>query len=70
VIRGFVILGATGDLTSRKLLPAFARLHEVGKLPPRPGGSSSHSKPSPRMRPSGTTRWMDWPCWAGRVCSG
>jgi glucose-6-phosphate 1-dehydrogenase len=33
VIRGFVILGATGDLTSRKLLPAFARLHEIGKLP-------------------------------------
>jgi glucose-6-phosphate 1-dehydrogenase len=33
VIRRFVILGATGDLAARKLLPAFARLHEVGKLP-------------------------------------
>jgi glucose-6-phosphate 1-dehydrogenase len=33
VIRRFAILGATGDLASRKLLPALARLHEVGKLP-------------------------------------
>jgi glucose-6-phosphate 1-dehydrogenase len=33
VIRTFVIFGATGDLASRKLLPAFAGLHEVGKLP-------------------------------------
>jgi glucose-6-phosphate 1-dehydrogenase len=33
VIRRFVILGVTGDLASRKLLPALARLPEVGKLP-------------------------------------
>jgi glucose-6-phosphate 1-dehydrogenase len=33
VSRRLVILGATGDLTSRKLLPALARLHEVGTLP-------------------------------------
>ncbi len=29
-----VIFGASGDLTSRELMPALARLHEVGKLPP------------------------------------
>ena len=29
-----VIFGASGDLTSRKLMPALAQLHEVGKLPP------------------------------------
>ncbi len=28
-----VILGANGDLTSRKLMPALARLHQMGKLP-------------------------------------
>jgi glucose-6-phosphate 1-dehydrogenase len=28
-----VIFGATGDLTSRKLMPALAQLHEAGKLP-------------------------------------
>ena len=22
----------------------------------------------PRSVTSGTTRWMDWPCWAGRAC--
>jgi glucose-6-phosphate 1-dehydrogenase len=33
VIRRFVVLGATGDLASRKLLPALARLHEAGRLP-------------------------------------
>jgi glucose-6-phosphate 1-dehydrogenase len=29
----FVIMGASGDLTSRKLLPALAALHESGLLP-------------------------------------
>jgi glucose-6-phosphate 1-dehydrogenase len=29
-----VIFGASGDLTARELMPALARLHEVGKLPP------------------------------------
>jgi glucose-6-phosphate 1-dehydrogenase len=29
-----VIFSASGDLTSRKLMPALARLHEVGQLPP------------------------------------
>jgi glucose-6-phosphate 1-dehydrogenase len=29
-----VIFGASGDLTSRKLMPALAQLHEVGQLPP------------------------------------
>ncbi len=33
MIRRLVIFGATGDLASRKLLPALARLHEVGRLP-------------------------------------
>lgn len=33
MIRRFVVLGATGDLASRHLLPALARLHEAGKLP-------------------------------------
>jgi glucose-6-phosphate 1-dehydrogenase len=33
VIRRFVILGATGDLASRYLVPALVRLHETGKLP-------------------------------------
>lgn len=33
MIRRLVILGATGDLASRKLLAALTRLHEVGKLP-------------------------------------
>lgn len=33
MIRRFVILGATGDLASRHLLLALARLHEAGKLP-------------------------------------
>jgi glucose-6-phosphate 1-dehydrogenase len=33
MIREFVILGATGDLTSRKLMPALAELHAAGKLP-------------------------------------
>jgi glucose-6-phosphate 1-dehydrogenase len=28
-----VIFGANGDLASRKLMPALARLHQVGKLP-------------------------------------
>ena len=28
-----VILGANGDLASRKLMPALARLHQMGKLP-------------------------------------
>jgi glucose-6-phosphate 1-dehydrogenase len=32
MIRRFVILGATGDLASRYLLPALARLHQVGNL--------------------------------------
>lgn len=32
MIRRVVILGATGDLTSRYLLPALARLHQVGRL--------------------------------------
>jgi glucose-6-phosphate 1-dehydrogenase len=32
MIRRFVILGATGDLTARYLLPALARLHQVGRL--------------------------------------
>jgi glucose-6-phosphate 1-dehydrogenase len=29
-----VIFGASGDLVSRELMPALARLHEEGKLPP------------------------------------
>ena len=29
-----VIFGASGDLTSRKLMPALAQLHEAGQLPP------------------------------------
>jgi glucose-6-phosphate 1-dehydrogenase len=29
----FVIMGASGDLTARKLLPALAALHEGGMLP-------------------------------------
>ena len=29
-----VIFGASGDLTSRELMPALARLHGLGKLPP------------------------------------
>jgi glucose-6-phosphate 1-dehydrogenase len=29
-----VIFGASGDLTARELMPALARLHEVGQLPP------------------------------------
>src|SRR5688572_1941032 len=33
VIRRFVVLGATGDLASRHLLPALAHLHEAGRLP-------------------------------------
>ena len=33
MIRRFVVLGATGDLASRYLMPALARLHETGKLP-------------------------------------
>lgn len=33
MIRRLVIFGATGDLTSRYLLPAVARLHEAAKLP-------------------------------------
>ncbi|HSE92186.1 MAG TPA: hypothetical protein VLF19_02695, partial [Methylomirabilota bacterium] len=33
MIRRFVVLGASGDLASRHLLPALARLHEAGKLP-------------------------------------
>jgi glucose-6-phosphate 1-dehydrogenase len=28
-----VIFGASGDLTSRELMPVLARLHEVGQLP-------------------------------------
>ncbi len=33
MIRRMLILGAAGDLTSRYLLPALARLHEAGRLP-------------------------------------
>ena len=33
MIKRFVILGASGDLTSRSLLPSLARLIEVGRLP-------------------------------------
>jgi len=33
VTRRLIIFGATGDLTSRKLLPALAQLHEAGMLP-------------------------------------
>ena len=29
-----VIFGASGDLTARELMPALARLHEAGQLPP------------------------------------
>jgi glucose-6-phosphate 1-dehydrogenase len=29
-----VIFGASGDLTARELMPALARLHETGQLPP------------------------------------
>ena len=37
-----VIFGASGDLTSRKLMPALAQLHEAGQLPP--GSPSSASR--------------------------
>jgi glucose-6-phosphate 1-dehydrogenase len=33
MIQRMVVLGATGDLTGRYLLPALARLHELGELP-------------------------------------
>ena len=33
MIRRVLILGATGDLTLRYLLPALVRLREAGKLP-------------------------------------
>jgi len=33
VIRYFIIFGASGDLTSRYLLPTLAQLHQTGKLP-------------------------------------
>jgi glucose-6-phosphate 1-dehydrogenase len=33
MVRRFAILGAAGDLASRYLLPALARLHEAGHLP-------------------------------------
>ena len=33
MIERIVIFGATGDLTARFLIPALAKLHEVGKLP-------------------------------------
>jgi glucose-6-phosphate 1-dehydrogenase len=33
MIRRIVILGASGDLTARYLMPALARLHETGRLP-------------------------------------
>lgn len=33
MIGRFVILGASGDLTSRYLLPALVQLHEAGQLP-------------------------------------
>ena len=29
-----VIFGASGDLTSRKLIPALYSLHQKGRLPP------------------------------------
>ncbi len=35
MIRRMLILGATGDLTFRHLLPALTRLLEAGKLPDR-----------------------------------
>ncbi len=34
MIATLVIFGASGDLTSRFLIPALMRLHEVGQLPP------------------------------------
>ncbi len=34
MIREFLVFGASGDLTVRYLLPAFATLHAAGKLPP------------------------------------
>jgi glucose-6-phosphate 1-dehydrogenase len=34
MIRQFIVFGASGDLTVRYLLPAFATLHAAGKLPP------------------------------------
>ncbi len=33
MIERLVIFGAAGDLTSRYLVPALARLHESGMLP-------------------------------------
>jgi glucose-6-phosphate 1-dehydrogenase len=33
MIGHFVIFGASGDLTSRFLLPTLAQLHQAGKLP-------------------------------------
>ena len=37
-----------------------------GRRDPAPSGTVS--KPSPAIMTSGTIRWMDWPCWAGRAC--
>ena len=33
MIQTLVIFGASGDLTSRFLMPAIARLHQAGRLP-------------------------------------
>ena len=33
MVRRFIILGASGDLTTRYLLPALSGLHQAGKLP-------------------------------------
>ena len=41
----FVIFGASGDLTSRKLIPALYSMHKKGRLPPETnviGFSRSH----------------------------
>ncbi len=35
MIRGLLIFGASGDLTARYLMPAFAALHQLGQLPDR-----------------------------------
>jgi len=33
MLNTIVILGASGDLTSRYLMPAIVRLHQAGQLP-------------------------------------
>lgn len=51
-IRRLLVLGASGDLTARHLMPALAQLHEVGRLPERLAvtGVARDDWDSPRFR--------------------